>query len=312
MEHHHHPKESGHDHSHGHHHHHGDNGYRNLERRRLLAVMILTGSMMIIEVVGGVISNSLALISDAGHMLTHFFALTVSYIAIRIASRPTGPERSFGLYRMEVLAARFNAVTLILITAYIFYEAYHRFLTPEPIAEVQMFVIALAGLIVNLVSAVLLHKASKDDLNVKSAFLHMVGDTASSFGVVGGAVIIYFTGWYIIDPLLSVLIGGVILIWVWGLLRDSIRILLESTPKHIKVAEVENEIRGGFKEVLGVHDIHIWEITSKMYAMTGHVEVEGNKKINELTTLRRQIQKLLDKKFDIGHVNIQFECSDSK
>ncbi|MBI4832509.1 MAG: cation transporter, partial [Candidatus Lindowbacteria bacterium] len=223
--------------------------HRAVERKRLVLTMALTGSTMAVEVIGGIFTGSLALLSDAGHMLTHFFALLVSFIAIKLATLPTRPTRSFGLYRIEVLAALLNGLTLLLITGFIFYEAVGRLVQPSPIKELPMFVVAAVGLAVNLASAFILLDVGRTDLNVRSAFLHMVGDTASSVGIVAGAIVIYFTGWYIVDPLLSLLIAAVILLWSWNLLRDSVSILLETAPKHISINEVIGEIRREAPEV---------------------------------------------------------------
>jgi cobalt-zinc-cadmium efflux system protein len=281
--------------------------HREDERKKLLSVIALTGSMMIIEFIGGILTNSLALISDAGHMLTHSFALAVSYIAIIIASKSTNQERSFGLYRVEILAALFNGVTLIFISAYIFYQAYLRILNPQPIAELQMFIVALVGLLVNLVSALILSSSAKGDLNLKSAFLHMLADTFSSIAVVTGAITIYFTRWFIIDPLLSILICILILIWSWKLLNEAIHILLESTPRHIKIEEVVNSIKESVSEIKDVHDVHIWEITSRMYMMSAHVVI-NNMPLSDTSKLLNGISAILDHKFDIQHINVQFEC----
>lgn len=290
--------------------HHGTHKHthRTLGRRRLAIAIALTGSMMVVEFYGGIISNSLALISDAGHMLTHFFALSLSYGAIVIACRPTTKEKSFGLYRIEVLAAFINGITLILITAYLFHEAYLRILSPQPIAELEMLVVAVAGLIVNLISAAILMGAKKEDLNIRSAYLHMLGDTLSSVAVVSGAVVISFTGWMILDPLLSILICVVILIWAGRLLNESVHILLESAPRHIKVDDVVEAIKGSADEIKDVHDVHIWEITSKMYSMTAHITI-SNCQLSECNTLLNEINRILDRDFDIGHTNLQFECA---
>ena len=281
--------------------------HRAVERKRLVLTMALTGSTMAVEVVGGLLTGSLALLSDAGHMLTHFFALLVSFIAIKLATLPTRPSRSFGLYRVEVLAALFNGITLLFIIAYIFYEAVGRLFNPVPIKELPMFIVAVVGLVVNLASAMILLDVGKTDLNVRSAFLHMVGDTASSVGIVAGAIVIYFTGWYIIDPLLSMLIAAVILVWSWNLLKDSINILLETAPKHIHIEEVIDTIRQEAPEVLDVHDVHIWEITSQMYSMTAHLVFRENCTVSECASVFQRLNQPLLKRFQISHVNFSPE-----
>lgn len=281
--------------------------HRQVERRRLLLTMSLTGSTMIVEVIGGVMTGSLALLSDAGHMLTHFFALLVSFIAIKLAALPTRPNRSFGLYRVEVLAALFNGLTLLLITGGIFYEAVARLLEPSPVKELPMFIVAVLGLVVNLASAAILIDVGKADLNIRSAFLHMVGDTASSVGIVIGAIVIYFTGWYVIDPLLSMLIAVVILIWSWNLLRDSISILLETAPKHVDMDEIVASILEHAPEVDEAHDIHIWEITSQMYSMTAHLLFREDCPVSECARIFERLEAHLAEKFQISHVNFSPE-----
>ncbi|MBI5115174.1 cation transporter [Candidatus Poribacteria bacterium] len=281
--------------------------HRAVEQKRLVLTMALTGSTMAVEVIGGLFTGSLALLSDAGHMLTHFFALMVSFIAIKLATMPTRPNRSFGLYRIEVLAALLNGLTLLFITGYIFYEAGGRLLHPSPIKELPMFVVAVVGLAVNLASAFILLGVGQADLNVRSAFMHMVGDTASSVGIVAGAVIIYFTGWYIIDPILSLLIAAVILVWSWNLLSDSVNILLETAPKHVNIDEVINEIRKEAPEVSDVHDIHIWEITSQMYSMTAHLVFRDDCSLSECAKVFHRLSGPLLHKFQISHVNLSPE-----
>lgn len=294
-----------------HFHEHGEADHRHLhravERKRLVLAMSLTGATMAVEVVGGLFTGSLALLSDAGHMLTHFFALMVSLVAIKLAAIPTRPSRSFGLYRVEVLAALFNGITLLFIVGYIFYEAAGRLLHPAPIKELPMFIVAVVGLGVNLACAIILLDVGKTDLNVRSAFLHMVGDTASSVGIVAGAIIIYFTGWYVIDPLLSMLIAAVILVWSWNLLRESVNILLETAPKHINVDEVIDAIRQEAPEVVDVHDVHIWEITSQMYSMTAHLVFRNDCRVSECAEIFQRLNGPLLNKFQISHVNFSPE-----
>jgi len=280
--------------------------HRAADRRKLLLTLVIIGSMMVIEFVAGLAVNSLALISDAGHMLTHFFALALSYGAIIIASRPVTKNRTFGFFRAEILASLFNGITLLLITAYIFWEGYKRIVAPEVIDTLPMFIVAVVGLIVNLITAYILSKTNREDLNLKSAFLHMLTDTASSLAIVTGAVIIFFTNWYIIDPILSIFLGIIILFWSWGLLKDSVNILLEATPKHLDIDKVISLIKDKVPELIDLHDVHIWMITSKMYSMTAHVTVE-DMPVSESQGILKKIDELLDKEFDIQHVNIQLE-----
>ncbi len=283
--------------------------HRSRERRRLAASMIITAAMMVIEIIGGFWTNSLALLSDAGHMFTHLFALGLSYIAMVLAARPTTQERSFGLYRLEILAAFLNGIVLAGVTCFILYEAVQRLIEPLAIKQGQMLIIASAGLLVNLISAFLLAGVGKDDLNVKSAFLHMVGDAASSVAIIIGAALIHFTGWLRIDSILSALIAAVIGLWSYRLIRDSAHILIEGTPRKLNIAEIRQAFCQSRPEVEDVHDIHVWEITSSMYSLTSHVVVSPQLDVKRLDTLRNDLNHMLDRKFDITHSTFQFESA---
>jgi len=283
--------------------------HRPKARRRLVWAIILTGVTMFAELAGGIASRSLALLSDAGHMLSHFFALGTSLLAIVIAGRKAPERFSFGLYRAEVLSALLNGLGLLVIALVIFYEGIRRIINPETVETSSMFWIALVGLAVNAVTVFILHNVEKRDLNIRGAFLHMLADTASSAAVVLGAVLIGFTGWFWLDPLLSMGIAAVIFIWSWGLLRDSVFILLESSPKEIQPSKVAEAIRASFDEIREIHDIHIWEITSHMYSFTAHLGVESSLKVTDCENLRDRINSLLDERFDITHTNLQFESA---
>lgn len=293
-------------HAAGPHHSHEPGGYRRTEKRRLLIVMALTASMMVVEGVAGVLTNSLALIGDAGHMLTHFAALAISFTAILIATSPVSKRRTFGLYRTEILAALLNGVFVIIISIYIFHEAYLRILKPETIATVEMLIVAVAGLIVNLAAAAILHKASREDINVKSAFIHLIADTLSSVGIIAAALVIMLTKWYFLDPLVAVFIGTIVLYWGYKLIRDSVDILLESVPKDIDIQKLKLCATSHDARIKDIHDIHVWQITSGMYAMTAHIVVD-DMKLSESMAILTNIRGCMDQHFRITHVNIQFE-----
>jgi len=282
--------------------------FRSYERKRLLITIVLTGTMMIVEILGGIFTGSLALISDAGHMLTHAFALLVSFLAILYACRPATKDKSFGFYRAEILAALLNGITLLVITGFILWEAYKRILNPRPIAAREMIIIGVVGLLVNIATALLLWKASKESLNVRSAFIHMLGDTGSSVGVVIGAFIIYFTGFYIIDPIFSIIIAILILVWSISLIRDSVRILMESTPKNINIGELKSGVIAQNVKVKDIHDLHVWEITSNMYCMTAHMVIE-DMNVSQTQQLLDEVSQYLLGKYNIQHPIIQFETS---
>lgn len=296
---HHHDKEHNHNKDHKH-------SYKGVERKKLAATIILTAVVMVIEIIGGIISQSLALLSDAGHMFTHVFALLVSFFAIMYATKKPTTEKSFGFYRIEILAALLNGIALIAISGFIFWEAYKRILNPKPINVMEMIIISLIGLAANIVSAFILASAGRKSINIKSAFVHMIGDTASSVAIIIGAIIIYFTGFYMIDPIFSIIICIVILYWAFTLIRDSLQILMETTPRGFDVQKMKNELMEEVHEVREVHDIHIWQITDNIYNMTAHV-VTDNIKLNETSSILEKINDFLTEKYRIDHLVIQFE-----
>lgn len=285
----------------------GGKNYRVREKKRLALCMIIIGATMLLELFGGLWTNSLALLSDAAHMFSHLFSLGASFIAIWIATREADEVRSYGFYRAEILAALFNGVTLFIIVAWIFYDAILRFFNPQPIATMEMLVIAVIGLVVNLVSAYLLRDVCGKDLNLKSAFMHMIADTVSSVGIIAAGILIYYTGKMWLDPLASVLIAAMILRWSWQLTKDAVHILLESTPKHLKKEEIVAAIQQAVPEVHRIHHIHMWELTSHLCAFTAHVEID-DVKVSQSEDLRTRINTVLRESYHITHTNLQFEC----
>jgi cobalt-zinc-cadmium efflux system protein len=276
------------------------------ERKDILIALSITFVMMIAEVIGGLLSNSLALLSDAGHMLTDNIALLLSFFAMKFATLPPTERKTFGFYRIEILAALVNGVVLVLISFYILYEAYLRIKHPEPVAGTLMLVVALIGLVVNIAGAIVLKKHSHGSLNIRGAYLHIVGDALSSVGVVIGGGVILFTGWYLIDPILSVLISLVIIYGSWALVKESVNILLESTPTHINIDAVSAEIVK-IKGVREAYHIHVWTITSGVYALSAHVLID-DQPVSGSKELIDEITSLLSKKFNVLHSTIQLEC----
>ena len=266
---------------------------------------------MIAEIIGGLLANSLALLSDAGHMLTDILALGLSIIAMRFAQKPPTASKTFGFYRLEILAAFFNGILLLFISLYIFYEAYHRLLHPEEIKGLFMLVVAVIGLLANGVGIVILRKSAHENLNVKSAFFHIVGDTISSGGVIVGGLLILYTGWYLVDPLIGIFIGMLILRGAYALVKESVDIFLEATPKDIDIDNMLDDLRkiGGVKDI---HHLHLWTITSGIYAMSAHVLIDDILTSRSALILE-DIKRLLQGKYSIGHSTIQFEsesCGD--
>lgn len=275
-------------------------------RRRLYVTLVLTAVTFVAEVVGGLLTNSLALLSDAGHMFTHLLALGVSWAAAVVAGRPSTERRTYGLNRVEILAALFNGATLFLISVAIFYEAYQRFWEPVPIATGPMLAIAVIGLAVNLLCAWVLHGSKGKDINVRAAFVHLLTDTFSSVAVIAGALVILLTGWTVLDPILSVGICAAILIWAFKLVWESVDILLEATPRDVDVQKVILEIRQ-IPGVMDIHHLHVWTITSGMYALSAHVDVE-DLRVSETEAIAEAAENLLRENFRINHVTLQFEC----
>ncbi len=280
--------------------------YRGVEKRKLKLTMAVTGGMMVIEVIGGILTHSLALLSDAGHMFTHFFALGVSFAAIIIASREPCHHRTYGFYRVEILAALFNSLFLFGVTAYILYAGIRRLIHPQPVLELQMFLVAMVGLAVNGLSVFILQASAKDDLNIRGAFLHMLADTVSSIVIVFGAIILYFTDWYVIDPVLAIGISLVIFAWAWRLFRDSIDVLLETAPKGMNIDELGAELKKAIPEIQDIYDMHVWVITSNMYSLTAHIAI-GDANRGRSTEILKAINELLNERYDIDHTTIQFD-----
>lgn len=274
---------------------------------RLRLALILTALGMILEFIGGILSNSLALISDAGHMLTHLFALGMSYFAITLSLKPATKKRTYGFYRAEILAAFINSFVLVFISGYLMYESISRFVSPEKVRTGEMLLVAGIGLAVNGISTALLAKISAHDLNIRSAFLHEIGDMFSSVAVVTGAILIVYTKNYIVDPIISFFICILIVIWAVKLLIDSGNILLESTPKHLDIDKVIEAVRSGVEGVYEVHHLHAWTIASSMYALTAHVVIDDCQ-VSKANEVLGKINSLLKERFHIEHTNIQFEC----
>ncbi len=275
--------------------------------RSLKIAIVVTFGILLLEGIGGLISGSLALLSDAGHMLVDGLSLGISLGAIRIAQRLPTKKRTFGFHRVEVLAALVNGVILFILSGVILYEAYLRFLQPEPVNSQIMLVIAAIGLIANLVIAYGL--TGSHDLNIRGAFLHVVGDALSSFAVVGGAIVITFTGYLAIDPILSAVLVLVILFSTYRLIRDSVIILLQFTPKDVDFDAMVKDMES-VPGVDGVHDIHVWALCSHVNVLDAHVySCEGD--VFRRDAIKEEIKKHLEK-FNIRHSTLEFECEECK
>ncbi len=299
--------------SNGHHHHHHkdahghEHGRAARSRRRLLLVLVLTAVYMVAEGAGGWWTGSLALLADAGHMLTDVAALALALMAVWFAARPATPHKTFGYYRLEILAAFINGVALVCISLLIFYEAYERWSQPPVIERSELMIaVAAGGLIINLACAWLLHGDHEEDLNVRGAWLHVLGDALGSVGAIIAGVLMSVKGWYTADPLFSALIA-VLIIWSsWKLIREATNVLLEGTPAHINLAAVEDAILDT-DGVEDVHDLHIWTITSGREALSAHV-IHGQ--TTSPPELLKALRVKLHERFGVDHLTIQMETGD--
>ena len=291
----------GHDHDHSH-------DYREAGRRSLWISFFLISSFMIAEVIGGILSGSLALLADAGHMITDALAIALALFALWIGDRVEDAARTYGFRRAEVLAALINAISLWIIVAWILFEAYHR-VTHLDEVEIEgplMLIVGALGLVVNIVAAWILHRNSEHSLNVEGAFWHVMGDLMGSVGVVISGIVIITTNWVLIDPILSVLIGLLILWSSWGLAKKVLVVLLEGVPQHVDVEQLCDQIED-LEGVTLVHDVHIWTIASGYESMTAHVLVDPDLAKEDTEALLRQIREIARDEHGIHHLTVQIE-----
>jgi len=275
----------------------------NKRGRPLAIALAITSVYFVVEVAGGILTNSLALLSDAGHMLSDIAALGLSLFAFQISRRPATPKRTFGYHRFEIVAALVNGLVLWLIVGVIFHEAYQRFFTPPEVRSLGMLVIATIGLAVNIAAGLILYKSHHESLNVHSAFLHVVGDALGSVGAMIAALIMLSTGWYLADPLISFFIGGLILYTSWGLIKESADILMQSVPRGISFDDVQNSMES-VNGVLKVHDLHVWAVTSGVFTLSAHAVINGDRDFHQVLT---EMEMILREKFNIRHTTIQLE-----
>jgi len=279
--------------------------FRSVAQSRLIISLVITFTVMIVEFMGGFLTNSIALISDAGHMFTHSFAIAISLAAIIIARTPPCHHKTFGMFRAEILAAFINGIFLLLVVGIIVYEAILRIMQPKEVLSLQMLVIALIGLVVNIATIVILHGSHKDDLNVKSVFYHMIGDVASSIGIVAAAVVIYFTQWNILDPLISIGISAVIAIWAYGILKDSGRILLEMAPHGLSVDMISSDIKEHFPQITELNNVHLWTITSGMFVFSAHARLNTTLDPENPSSIMLRLNEYLKDRYHIIESTIQ-------
>lgn len=276
--------------------------------KRVQFALVLTASFMLVEVVGGILSGSLALLADAGHMLTDTMALALTAFAFRVSARPADEKRSFGYQRFQIIAAFVNGLSLFLVVGWILVEAVRRFIDPPDVLGQTMLVVAGAGLIVNIVAFIILHGADQQNLNMRGAALHVIGDLLGSVAAIVAAIVIMSTGWMPIDPILSVVVAMLILHSAWKLVRRSAHILLEGAPEWLDVAEIQSEIISNVPDVSEVHHVHVWCQTSQNLTLTMHVVLEES--VADGTAVVRSVKQILGAKFGINHSTIEVEKGD--
>ncbi|MBI2358285.1 MAG: cation transporter [Deltaproteobacteria bacterium] len=279
---------------------------RGTEIYRLKFAMAITGVYFAAEVIGGFLTNSLALLSDAGHMFSDIAALAMSLFAFQMARRPATMKRTYGYHRLEILSALINGLSLWLIVGVIFAAAYNRFFDPPEVQSEGMLVVASVGLAVNVAAGVILYGSHHESLNIHGAFLHILGDAVGSVGAIFAGLLMLFTGWYLADPIVSILIGLLILYSSWNLIRESMSILMQSVPKGIDLEEVRlamEQVRGVHK----VHDLHVWAVTSGIFTLSAHAVIDGDEDFQQVLN---EIEGLLKDRFRIEHTTIQLETED--
>jgi cobalt-zinc-cadmium efflux system protein len=275
-------------------------------RKELIYALSIVLIIMVVEVIGGFLSNSLALLSDSAHMLVDALAIGLAVFAINVATRPATPQKTFGYHRVEIMVALINGTILVILSLFIFYEAYQRFLDPPQIQAPIMLLVAVIGLIANMAGIFLLREVSKVSLNVKAAFWHILGDTISSAGVIAAAVIVMLTNWRFADAIMAGVIGCII---IWGairLIRESVDILLEAVPRNINIVKVVEELKN-LNGVTDVHDVHIWAITSGIYSLSAHVLIQ-DQTVSNSEEIVKILNSTLSEKFNITHTTLQLEC----
>lgn len=276
--------------------------------RRVQIALVLTGAYMIVEVIGGILSGSLALLADAGHMLTDTMALALAVFAFRVSSRPADSRRSYGYQRFQILAAFVNGLSLLLIVGWILYEAIRRLMSPPEVMGPMMLAVASAGLVVNIFAFIVLHGGDKENLNMRGAALHVAGDLLGSIAAITAAVVIIYTAWMPIDPILSVLVALLILRSAWHLVKRSVHILLEGAPEWLDQDRMQSRLIERVPAINSIHHVHVWGLTQQHLMLTMHVALKGNPP--EPTSVVRRIKGVLREDFGINHSTIEIETDD--
>jgi len=279
--------------------------------RRVMIALVLTGTFMLVEIAGGIISGSLALLADAGHMLTDTMALSLAAMAFHVSKRPPDGSLTYGYQRFQILAAFVNGLSLLAVVGWILFEAFSRFITPRDVMGEMMLVVAAAGLIINLVSFAVLHTGDKENLNIRGAALHVAGDLLGSIAAIVAAIIIIYTGWTPIDPILSVAVAALILKSAWSLVKRSAHILLEGAPEWLDVDSLQERIVANVPGVGEIHHVHIWGLTPQHLMLTMHLSL--TEQVSSQSDVIRRVKTLLKKEYGIGHSTIEVDvdgCAD--
>jgi cobalt-zinc-cadmium efflux system protein len=304
----------GHDHHHQHDHDHGhahDHEASESNLKRVMIALVLTGAFMFVEIVGGILSGSLALLADAGHMLTDTMALALAAAAFHVSKRPPGGALTYGYQRFQILAAFVNGLSLLVIVGWILYEAVERFITPRDILGETMLIVAAAGLVVNIISFTVLHTGDQENLNIRGAALHVAGDLLGSVAAIVAAVVIIYTGWTLIDPILSVAVAMLILRSAWSLVKRSAHVLLEGAPDWLDVPDMQERIIANVPGVSGVHHVHVWGLTPQQLMMTMHVTLAED--VRSQSGVVRGVKAFVKSEYGIGHSTVEVEidgCAD--
>jgi cobalt-zinc-cadmium efflux system protein len=276
--------------------------------RRVVIALLLTGTFMVVEVIGGILSGSLALLADAGHMLTDTMALALAAVAFQVCKRPADTKLTYGYQRFQILAAFVNGLSLLFIVGWILFEAVNRFLEPTEVLGKTMLIVAAAGLVVNLIAFAVLHGGDQDNLNIRGAVIHVAGDLLGSMAAIIAALVIIYTGWMPIDPILSVAVAMLILRSAWILVKRSSHVLLEGAPEWLDTQTMQDKIIGQVPAVCGVHHVHVWGMTPQELMLTMHVRLEAEP--GNPTECIRQIKDVLRAEYGIGHSTIEIETDD--
>jgi cobalt-zinc-cadmium efflux system protein len=273
---------------------------------RIALSLALTVAFVGLEALAGIWGNSLALLSDAGHNVTDAVALGLTWYAIHLSSQPANRNKTFGYHRAGILTALLNSATLLLVAGYIFYEAFQRFVSPAKVNSEILIGVGFVAFLINAVTAWLVQRGSEHDLNLRSAFVHLMGDVISTLGAIVAGIVIAFTGWNWLDPLVSVLIGLLILWNAWGILKETVDILLESTPHDVNTDHLVKNLLS-VNGVKGVHDLHVWSISQSLRALSAHIIIDDIS-ISGGASIKKEINEMINHQFNIGHATLQLEC----